>query len=243
MRTYAIGDIHGQLSELERVHDLIERDRSACGDADAPVVHIGDLCDRGPATAGVIDHLLRGQDAEKPWIVLTGNHDRMMTAFLEPLRREPNRMPEGVIWLDERLGGKETLASYGVDTDQTVEAIHADAIARVPERHIRFLQDLPVTYERGECFFCHAGVYPGIALSEQDEEDLVWIREPFLSSTKEHGKLIVHGHTPTDVATHYGNRLNVDTGAGYFRPMSAVVIEGRDAWLLTEGGRAVLPSG
>lgn len=243
MRTYAIGDIHGQLSELERVHDLIERDRSACGDADAPVVHIGDLCDRGPATSGVIDHLLQGQDAEKPWIVLTGNHDRMMTAFLEPLRREPNRMPEGVIWLDERLGGKETLASYGVDTDQTVEAIHADAIARVPERHIRFLQDLPVTYERGECFFCHAGVYPGIALGEQDEEDLVWIREPFLSSTKEHGKLIVHGHTPTDVATHYGNRLNIDTGAGYFRPMSAVVIEGRDAWLLTEGGRAVLPRG
>lgn len=243
MRTYAIGDIHGQLSELERVHDLIERDRSACGDADAPVVHIGDLCDRGPATSGVIDHLLQGQDSEKPWIVLTGNHDRMMTAFLEPLRREPKRMPEGVIWLDERLGGKETLASYGVDTDQTVEAIHADAIARVPERHIRFLQDLPVTYERGECFFCHAGVYPGIALGEQDEEDLVWIREPFLSSTKEHGKLIVHGHTPTDVATHYGNRLNVDTGAGYFRPMSAVVIEGRDAWLLTEGGRAVLPRG
>ena len=243
MRTYAIGDIHGQLSELERVHDLIERDRVACGDRDAPAVHIGDLCDRGTATAGVIDYLMQGMASGAPWVVLTGNHDRMMTAFLEPTPRTPDRLLAGLHWLDERLGGRETLASYGVDTDQPIEALHADAVARVPARHVEFLNDLPVTYERGECFFCHAGVRPGVPLADQVEDDLVWIREPFLSSTDDHGKLIVHGHTPAEVATHYGNRLNIDSGAGYFRPMSAVVIEGREAWLLTEGGRAVLPRG
>ncbi|MEC7761442.1 MAG: metallophosphoesterase [Pseudomonadota bacterium] len=243
MRTYAIGDIHGQLSELERAHDLIDRDRAACDDADAPVVHIGDLCDRGPATRGVIDFLMGGLAAGKPWVVLTGNHDRMMTAFLEPVPNEPPRMPTHLTWLNPRLGGDTTLASYGVDTDRPVDAIHTDARARVPAAHVAFLEALPVTYERGDCFFCHAGVRPGVPLAEQDEQDLIWIREPFLSSTEDHGKLIVHGHTPVDVATHYGNRLNIDSGAGYFQPMSAVVIEGREAWLLTEGGRAVLPRG
>ncbi|HBZ42633.1 MAG TPA: serine/threonine protein phosphatase [Maritimibacter sp.] len=243
MRTYAIGDIHGYLSELKRAHALIEADRAACGDSEAPIVHIGDLCDRGPDTRGVIDHLAKGTQAGEPWVVLKGNHDRLMAWFLEPFPRHDPYLLVGYTWLHERIGGPETLASYGVTFEERerVFRIHDEAREKVPDAHIDFLANLPLTYERGECFFCHAGIRPGVPLAEQDEMDLLWIREEFLDSTADHGALILHGHSPVKRATHYGNRINLDSGAGYGDPISPVVIEGREAWLLTEAGRVALP--
>ncbi|MAM63607.1 metallophosphoesterase [Maritimibacter sp. UBA3975] len=245
MRTYSIGDIHGQRAELERVHTLIEADRKRTGDAEAPVVHIGDLCDRGPDTRGVIEFLMAGQARGENWVVLKGNHDRLMHWFLEPFPRHDPYLLVGYTWLHERIGGHESLESYGVtysDRDR-VFRVHADARSAVPQAHIDYLSSLPLTYERGDCFFCHAGIRPGLPLRDQTETDLLWIREEFHDSTADHGKLIVHGHTPVDHATHYGNRINLDTGAGYGRPIQPVVIEGRDAWLLTEDGRVPLPRG
>ena len=58
MHSYAIGDIHGHLDLLTRAHELIARDQASAGAA--TVVHIGDLCDRGPDTRGVIDFLMQG---------------------------------------------------------------------------------------------------------------------------------------------------------------------------------------
>ncbi len=52
MFSYAIGDIHGHLDLLQRAHDLIRADQVAHGTA--PVVHIGDLIDRGPDSRGVV---------------------------------------------------------------------------------------------------------------------------------------------------------------------------------------------
>ena len=81
-------------------------------------------------------------------------------------------------------------------------------------------------------------------LDAQAEDELLWIRRPFLDDPRDHGALVVHGHTPVDRVTHYGNRLNIDTGAGYGRTLSAVVIEGDRVWLLGPGGRQpVLPGG
>ncbi|TYB77582.1 metallophosphoesterase [Maritimibacter fusiformis] len=238
MRAYAIGDIHGHRSGLERAHRLIAADRDRVGDSAAPVVHIGDLCDRGPDTKGVIDVLLTGLDRGEPWVVLKGNHDRMMQRFLEtPPRRDPGLRAD-LSWLHPNLGGQGTLASYGVDTGADAATVHRAALDLVPETHRAFLAGLPTSHRLGALFFCHAGIRPGVPLEDQVEDDLLWIRGDFLNSTADHGALVVHGHTPVEVVTHYGNRLNIDTGAGYGEPLSAVVLEGRQAWLLTEEGRA-----
>ncbi|WP_298492686.1 metallophosphoesterase [uncultured Maritimibacter sp.] len=239
MRSYAIGDIHGYLDQLTAAHGLIAADRARTGDHEAPVVHIGDLCDRGPDTRGVIDLLLMGIARGENWIVLKGNHDRMFGCFLEtPWRNDPSH--DHLFWLDPPLGGRKTLASYGVDTDRDRADIHAEARDKVPPAHLDFVRGNPTSYQRGDCFFAHAGIRPGIPLDHQTEDDLVWIRDDFLYATQDHGPLVVHGHTTVDHATHYGNRLNIDSGAGYGRPISAVVLEGRDAFLLTEDGRKPL---
>ena len=121
-----------------------------------------------------------------------------------------------------------------------MEKVHAEAIEAVPQAHLDFLSSRPTLHLAGEAAFVHAGIRPGVALAEQAETDLVWIRDPFLTATEDFGPLIVHGHTALEEATHYGNRLNLDSGAAYGGPLSAVVIEGRDAALLTPSGRCRL---
>lgn len=243
MHTYAIGDIHGHLDLLRAAHDLIATDAARHGPA--PVVHVGDLVDRGPNSAGVIDFLRDGLARGQDWIVLKGNHDRMFTIWLaDPHARDPGLRAD-LGWLHPRLGGAATLHSYGVHSpgDRPLAPVHAEAVAAVPADHIAFLGDRPTLYQRGAAVFVHAGIRPFIPLDEQTETDLVWIREPFLSEPADHGALIVHGHTALPAAAHYGNRLNIDSSAAYGGPLSAVVIEGRSAWLLTEQGRVPLTPG
>ncbi len=242
MRSYAIGDIHGHIGKLIAAHDLIAADRRRSGDIAAPVVHVGDLVDRGPDSRGVIDHLRAGLARGAPWVVLKGNHDRLFTSFMaDPERPDPGLRP-GLGWLHPALGGRHTLASYGVTSahEGRPREVQAEAATRVPRAHLDFLAGLPTWYRRGEAVFVHAGIRPGTAVEAQAEDDLVWIREPFLTFTDDHGALVVHGHTVVDAATHYGNRLNIDSGAAFGGPLSAVVVEGRAAWLLTDGGRVPL---
>jgi len=243
MHLYAIGDIHGHLGLLQAAHDLIATDMAKHGAGQ--VIHVGDLGDRGPDAKGVIDFLLTGIAEGRDWVVLKGNHDRMFTRFLrDPWDPEPGLRAE-LSWLHPRLGGADTLRSYGVANaaDRPVAPVHAEATALVPQSHIDFLTSRPTLHLAGTCAFVHAGIRPGIALADQHETDLVWIREPFLSNTASHGPLIVHGHTAIDKATHYGNRLNLDSSAAYGGPLSAVVIEGHEAALLTPAGRRKLHPG
>ncbi len=243
MRAYAIGDIHGQLAKLKQVHDLIAADRERVGDDTAPVVHIGDLPDRGPDTNGVLAFLMAGITDGAPWVVLKGNHDRMFDWFLLPEPKRDHRMRIEFEWPHPRIGGLETLASYGVDISagRSFEDLHRDAVAAVPQTHKAFLAGLPTTYQIEDLFFCHAGIRPGVSFDKQTEDDLLWIRQEFYDSDADHGALIIHGHTPLDVVTHFGNRVNIDTGAGYGKDLSAIVIEGRDVFLLTEMGRVPVP--
>lgn len=242
MRTYAIGDIHGHLDKLEEVHQWIAEDRRRVGDAAAPVVHIGDLVDRGPDSRGVIEFLMRGMQAGAPWVALKGNHDRMFASFLGDPDSHDRGLREGVHWIQPLLGGDTTLASYGVEGAgvRMLFDLHDDAVAAVPPDHIAFLAGLPTSYRRGPVLFVHAGIRPGISLADQREDDLLWIRRDFLDDTRDHGVLVVHGHTPVDRVTHYGNRLNVDTGAGFGRDLSAVVIEPDGVWRLGRDGRAAV---
>lgn len=237
MRFYAIGDIHGQLDLLKDVHARIMRD----GGQDALIVHVGDLIDRGPASRGVVEYLSRGQRDGRPWIVTRGNHDRFLPNFL----RDPDWIDPGLSspehWVDHPgLGAEATLASYGVDPTLPRHRLHAEAVQAVPPAHADFLASLPLWFLHPLALVVHAGIRPGIDLQDQAELDLVWIRKGFLESDADHGPLIVHGHTAIRSATHYGNRLNIDGGAAYGRPLCAVVIEPAGTWLLTDEGRTPL---
>lgn len=242
MRIYAVGDIHGQYEMLLEAHDRIEADRARTGDRDAQVVHLGDLTDRGPDSNAVISHLIEGIENGAPWVVIRGNHDKMFADFLRGGRYADHRLRIGLDWLNPQLGGDATLASYGVEQSllRRKSRIQADAAEAVPEKHVAFLESLPLYYETPDLVFVHAGIRPGLPLRDQIEEDLIWIRDEFLYDTRDHGKLIVHGHTPVQAPMHCGNRVNLDTGAGFGRALTAAVFEGRRVWILNANGRIPL---
>lgn len=260
MTIYAVGDLHGNLPEFQRALRLITAD----GGPDAEIVWLGDYVDRGADSRGVIDELVRGRDAGRPWHFLLGNHDRMFRDFMRDGRINDAAIGSGSSWLNRNLGGQTTIASYGLLPDVPPVLDRASnglesltrfvlngvpleapelaerARAAVPQSHHDFLQSLVLCHETEDLFFTHAGVRPGLPLDMQIEEDLIWIRHPFLKSKVDHGKLVVHGHTPVDEPLHAGNRVAIDTGAGYGRPVTAAAFEGRDAFVLGEAGRKPL---
>lgn len=205
-RTYAIGDIHGCLAKLIA---LVERCRADAGMQRAKFVFLGDYIDRGSDSQGVVEFLMSlQQDRPDDVICLMGNHEDLLLAAVDAPDWEEN-------WF--RNGGIQTLQSYGVP----------DA-SSIPRWHIEWMRNLPKVHDDGLRFFVHAGIHPDRPLNQQDEHDLLWIREPFLSSTKDFGRLIVHGHTPlkTGRPEIRPNRLNLDTAAVYGGPLTAAVFGG-----------------
>ena len=236
---YAVGDIHGQLAEFERAMALIDADDQGA----APVVFLGDYADRGPDTCGVIERLSAGQAAGRNWITLQGNHDHMFLAFLEEGPVTEPGIGEGAHWLLEpSMGSAPTLESYGVTLEDGMRLhdVHAQARDKIPQSHLAFLRELRPFYHMDDLFFVHAGIRPGVPLDAQDPDDLIWIRNTFLNDPNPHPALIVHGHTPVAQATHYGNRVNLDSGAGYGAQISVAVFEDRKVWELTGAGRRPL---
>ena len=233
---YAVGDIHGQLPELGRALARIEAD----GGPEAPVVFLGDLVDRGLDSRGVLDRLIAGIEAGRPWTVVKGNHDEMFERFLTLNTLDHHRIVSGVNWFADRLGGRATLRSYGVDPDAapTAEALLFAAREAVPAGHLHFLQSLPRWHQVDGYLFVHAGIRPGVPWPEQDPEDFLWIRQPFLDHPGPFPWLVVHGHTPGKRPVRHANRVNMDGGAGHGRALIPAVFEGGDAWLLEESGRA-----
>lgn len=243
MRSYAIGDIHGHIDLLRAAHIRIAEDKSRHGEPDAPIVHIGDLVDRGPDSQGVIEYLAQGIVAGEPWVVLKGNHDRMFTAFLDDMNAKDAGLRDEYSYLHPKIGGSTTLASYGVANagDRPLLPVHTEAVAAVPQAHRDFLTSRPTYFAHGGAMFVHAGVRPGIAMADQTEDDLLWIRADFLGYRDPFPWFLVHGHTALDAAVHYGNRVNIDSSAAYGGPLTAVAIEGRDVYVLTYDERVKLP--
>lgn len=234
---YAIGDIHGQLAMLEDALARIDRDGGG------RVVFLGDYIDRGADSRGVIDLLARGLTEGWDWICLKGNHDRLFEWFMETPPRQDPHLLVGYHWFHEALGGADTIASYGVPLPKQIRLKELAAQVRdaVPQRHLDFLRSLHLSHREPGLFFAHAGVRPGVPLDKQDEEDLLWIRQEFLQDTRDHGAFVVHGHTPVMTPERLLNRLNLDTGAGYARPLTTAVFEGGDCFVLGPDGREPFP--
>lgn len=241
---YAIGDVHGHLDRLKAAHALIAEDRARASGASGRTVHVGDLVDRGPDARGVIQFLIDGIARGEDWIVLCGNHDRCFADFLSGDLDSSTGFMDVRSWLGTGMGGRATLASYGLGYDLPRDAASLLALARsrVPDAHREFLAALPYWHREDGMIFVHAGIRPGIPLEEQDEEDLVWIREEFHWHRDNHEALIVHGHTPVLAPTHYGNRVNIDAGAAMGRPIVPVVFDEGDCHLLNAHGRERLPA-
>lgn len=232
---FAIGDIHGQIDMMHQALDYVMADP----DAGAPIVFLGDYVDRGPNSRAVLELLIAAKSHGQNWIMLKGNHDRYMTRFLGDAHYRDSNTRANYHWLADPIGGKKTLESYGVDVDprRDVEDIHKDSVEAVPQEHIDFIESLPLMHVSDDHIFVHAGIRPGVALDEQVEDDLIWIRKGFLEDETDHGRLVVHGHTALQSPCRYVNRLNLDGGAGYGRPLVPARLLGGDAWGLSSFGR------
>ena len=218
-RLYVIGDIHGRLDLLDRAIAAIERDVEAHG-SNALTVTLGDYIDRGPKSRGVLDRLM-ANPFPTPHIALKGNHEFLLESFLA----DPT---VGKHW--RGLGGLETLHSYGVSVSGVMVGKKYDEAAdrlreAMPAEQLKFRQSLKTSHSHGKYFLCHAGVRPGIPLDRQSDEDLLWIRDEFLSSTMNFGKIIVHGHTPVGAPEVLPNRINIDTGAFATGQLTCVVLD------------------
>lgn len=220
LRLYVIGDIHGRLDLLTKMIDEIQRDLNEHQGPQSMTVTLGDYVDRGPESCGVLD-LLATNPFPTQFVALKGNHESLFETFLG----DPSI---GSYW--RRLGGLETLHSYGVSVGQVMVGKGFDEAAQtlrtaVPERHMQFLSSLKLSMTIGNHFLCHAGIRPGIPLERQSSEDLLWIREEFLNSTMDFGKIVIHGHTPTEWPDVLPNRINIDTGAFATGRLTCLVIE------------------
>jgi serine/threonine protein phosphatase 1 len=214
-RVYAIGDPHGCTGRLAALHAEIAAHAAARPAARIVVVHLGDMVDRGPDSAGLLQLLRTPLPLPGATVVnLTGNHEQMMLAALD--RRATAEI--AAFWLDN--GGGATLESYGADPDDP------DTWDAVPDRDLEMLRAFRPSFALGGYFFAHAGVRPDVALDRQDPMDLSWIREPFLSWRGRLPAVVVHGHTPVDGPEVLPHRIGIDTGAVFGGPLTCAVLEG-----------------
>jgi diadenosine tetraphosphatase ApaH/serine/threonine PP2A family protein phosphatase len=222
VRIYAVGDIHGRLDLLNDLLARIDRDRVSRPITRSVDVFLGDYIDRGPSSRETIDRLLEHSQSNEA-VFLKGNHELIAIKGLSD--RGPFEQ-----WV-RRLGGIETLMSYGLSREhlaagKSIVEMQAAFHAALPRTHLRFLRDLRLSYTCGDFFFAHAGVRPGVEISRQSERDLLWIRDEFLTSRSDFGKIVIHGHTPTFEVEVEPNRINIDTGAFATGRLTCLVIEG-----------------
>ena len=231
-RAYVVGDIHGCLDLLDRLLAKIEQEIAEDPKAKASIIFLGDIVDRGPSSAQVVERLRTYSHPRASAHFIMGNHEEVM---LRVLSGDGDILPN---WL--KFGGKETLASYGVEA-RAIRKLDGEDLAKalreyVPESHRRFLASFADSISFGDYVFVHAGVRPGIDLAEQSQFDLRWIREPFLSDVTERGFVVVHGHTISNVVDVTPNRIGVDTGAYSTGILSALAIEQSRKWLIQTNG-------
>lgn len=233
-RIYAIGDIHGRDDLFAELIDLIERDKAEAEPAEAMLILLGDLVDRGPESKQVVDRAIALAERWPNMRWLMGNHEEI---FLKALEGDPRLVRYFV-----QIGGEPTINSYGLTGDayycMGFEELAQQLPLIVPEEHKRFLARSADMIRIGDYLFVHAGIRPGVAIDQQKPGDLRWIREEFLSDRRDHGAIIVHGHTITDDVETRPNRIGIDTGAYRSGVLTAIVLEGAGRRYLQTGAKA-----
>ena len=229
VRVYAIGDIHGRLDLLDRLLALIGADDSARGQARTELISLGDLVDRGPHSAQVVDRLLSLKRSGGRIRFLMGNHEEV---FLKALSGDVQALRFFI-----RIGGQSTILSYGITPDLydalDYEELSQALIERVPREHVDFLQGFEDHVRVGDYLFVHAGIRPRLTIEEQKGSDLRWIRGDFLDYRGSHGCIVVHGHTISDEVEERTNRIGIDTGAYASDRLTAIGLEGAERWFLS----------
>ena len=228
-RVYAIGDIHGRLDLFTRLIRRIEADSAA---ARAPkrrgrVIILGDFIDRGPDSRRLVHLLMAAQQRSSRLIVLLGNHE---AAMLDSIAGDAQAQAG---WLG--FGGEATLESFGVDPPREGEDRYAfaDRLAQgLTAPVVEWLRERPLSFRSGDYFFCHAGVRPGVPLARQARDDLLWVRDSFMTSGRHHGAVVVHGHSIVDAVEVRPNRISLDTAAYRTGVLSAVCLDGADGWII-----------
>jgi len=227
-RIYAIGDIHGRRDLLDRLLALIDEDDAARPPARTELIFLGDLVDRGPDSVGVIERLMALRET-RPVRFLMGNHEEV---FLKAAAGDLRALRFLV-----RIGGRETLLSYGISEEEYAGLDFDDLMAlvreKVPAAHLDFLSGFESWIEIGDYLFVHAGLRPGVAVEDQKTSDLCWIREDFLSHRDSFGKMVVHGHSITEEIDERPNRIGIDTGAFASGRLTAIALEGDSRWYLS----------
>jgi serine/threonine protein phosphatase 1 len=211
-RVYAIGDIHGCLTQLTSLHREIVRDLAARPIQKPLLIHLGDYIDHGPDSAGVIEMLASGPPPIAT-INLLGDHERMLLDALDGYRAAATDW----LW----AGGKAALASWSLDPELPRE----QWAAALPPGHVAFLRNLKRMHREGDYLFVHAGIRPGVGLEEQTLDDLVGIRQPFLWNDQPLGMIVVHGHSSNPSVVRTDHRIDLDTGAGLGGKLTCAVLE------------------
>jgi len=231
-RVYAIGDIHGRDDLFAELIDLIRADNAARAPARVTLILLGDLVDRGPQSAEVVERAIGLKQEFEDTRLMIGNHEE---CFLAALTGDVRRLRYFM-----RIGGDATVQSYwNAETDlasASFEEVAAKLPAMVPQAHVEFLGSGEDVIEIGDYAFVHAGIRPGVPLEKQTLTDLRWIRDDFLDDERDHGAMIVHGHTITSEIDEWPNRIGIDTGAYSSGKLTAIGLEGSSRWFLTTNG-------
>jgi serine/threonine protein phosphatase 1 len=230
MRVYAIGDIHGRLDLLDQLLASIAADDRARGNGvETLYIFLGDLIDRGPDSCGVVERLLAFSRSGVRARFLMGNHEQVFLRALEGDQRALRFLA--------RIGGRETLQSYGIGEEDykslDFEQLARQAAGKVPAEHLAFLAGFETMIRLGDYLFVHAGVRPGVTLEAQEQSDLYWIRDEFLSHRDSFGAMVVHGHSITEDIDVRANRIGIDTGAFATGRLTAIGLEGGERWFLS----------
>lgn len=228
-RIYAIGDIHGRYDLLRELLRKIENfDKGLPSPEKLHVVLLGDVVDRGPNSAQLLRYLKEWSENTRGQVMLLGNHEEMMVRVHAGERRLLRN------WL--KVGGRETLESFGLTPPSDAETpdmrFMDDIAAAMPSDLMDFVRKWPTVARSGDYFFCHAGVRPGIDLARQSKADLIWIRNEFLDSARDHGAVVVHGHSISAEAEFRNNRIGIDTGAYRTGILTALYLEGGERELI-----------
>ena len=225
-RIYAIGDVHGRFDLLHQLMKLIEDDARSRGECATRLVFLGDLIDRGPCSRQLLELVRRAHQELDGVTVLLGNHEDLL------LESAYGSASAQRAWLQN--GGDATLRSFGIDPCELAKA-SSDEMAEtlfkvIGDRAIAWLDSLPLCFQSGDYFFCHAGIRPKISLEKQQRMDLLWIRTKFLESRRYHGAVIVHGHSEVGEIAFHHNHINVDTAAYRTGVLTAVGLQSTEQW-------------